>query len=172
MKPPPMLMTWDGEALKPTRRFQKIADQRLVIGEIYRVDPEEERSVASHNHYFAAVNEAWRNLPEDVAERYPTSEHLRKWALIKTGYRDERSIVCATNTEALRVAAFIKPMDEYAVVLVSEAVVLVYTAKSQSTRAMGKETFTVSKDAVINLLATLLATTPQQLNDAGANHEA
>lgn len=171
MKPPPLMMQWDGEALKPTRRFQKIADQRLVIGEIYRVDPEEERSIASHNHYFAAVNEAWRNLPEDVAERYPTSEHLRKWALIKTGYRDERSIVCATKAEAARVAAFVRPMDEYAVITVSEAVVTIYTAKSQSARAMGKETFLISKDAVINTLASIIGTTTAALTSAASNSD-
>jgi hypothetical protein len=171
MKLPPMIMQWDGEALKPTRRFQKIADQRLVIGEVYRVDPEEERSIASHNHYFAAITEAWRNLPEDTGERYPTSEHLRKWALIKSGYRDERSIVCATKAEAMRVAAFVRPLDEYAVVIVSETVVLVYTAKSQSSRAMGREAFQVSKDAVINLLASLLNTTPKQLTDAATHSD-
>jgi hypothetical protein len=40
-------------------------------------------------------------------------------------------------------------MDEYAIVTVREAVVTVYTAKSQSMRAMGRETFQKSKDDVL-----------------------
>src|SRR3546814_9642927 len=59
--------------------------------------------------------------------RFATPDHLRRWALIRAGYRDERSIVCASKAEAQRLAAFIKPMDDYAVVLVSEAVVKVCT---------------------------------------------
>ena len=97
----------------------------LVVGEEYRVDPEEERSIASHNHFFMAVNEAWRNLPEHLTEQFPTSESLRKRALIKAGYFDSRSIACSTKAEALRVAAFVRPMDEHAVVVVSKAVVSV-----------------------------------------------
>jgi hypothetical protein len=171
MKPPPMIMTWDGEALKPVRRFQKIADQRLVVGEQYRVDPEEERSLQSHQHYFAIVNEAWRNLPEGVAERFPTQEHLRKWALIKAGYFDNRSVVCASKAEASRVAAFVRPLDEYAVVVVSEAVVTIYTAKSQSTRAMGKESFQASKNAVQGVLAELVGVTSEALHAAATNSD-
>ena len=117
----------------------------------------------SHRFYFASVNEAWKNLPEDMAERYPTSDHLRKWALIKAGYRDERSIVASSKAEALRIAAFIRPMDEYAVVVVREAVVRVYTAKSQSTRAMGKAEFGASKEKVLDILSAMIGTSRDAL---------
>ena len=53
-------------------------------------------------------------------------------------------------------AAFVRPMDEHAVVLISEAVVSVYTAQSQSFRAMGKERFQASKDAVLEALADMI----------------
>jgi hypothetical protein len=74
-------------------------------------------------------------------EEFPTAEVLRKKMLIRAGYADERSIVCASKAEAQRVAAFVKPMDEYAVVTVREAVVRVYTAQSQSIKAMGAKPF-------------------------------
>lgn len=82
-------------------------------------------------------------------------EHLRKYALIRTGHRDERTIVCASKAEARRVAAFVKPLDEFALVLVNEASVSVYTAKSQSLRAMGKTAFQQSKDDVLGFLAQI-----------------
>lgn len=162
----PILYVWDGEAHRPANRhWQRLADAQFVIGEPVALVRHEERSMASHRAYFAAIRESWLNLPEELAETYPTAEHLRKRALIATGYRDERSIVCASKAEARRVAAFIKPMDEYAVVDVSEAVVRVYTAQSQSMRAMGNKAFQASKTAVLEHVAGLIGTTPQALSE-------
>jgi hypothetical protein len=137
-------------------RHPKLADKHFCIGEEYTLVEEEQRSMASHGHYFASISECWRSLPEAGAERFPTSESLRKYALIKAGYRDERSIACASKDEARRLAAFIKPMDDFAVVIVSDATVTVYTAKSQAMRAMGKKVFAESKDAVLRVLSEML----------------
>lgn len=164
---PPMDFSWDGENFVP--RVPRLADKHYVVGLSYRLVPHEERSMRSHRFYFASVNEAWKNLPEDMADRFPTADHLRKYALIKSGYRDERSIVCSSKAEALRVGAFIRPMDEYAVVVVRDAVVTVYEAKSQSMRAMGKKTFGASKEAVLDTVASMIGTTPGTLTaNAGA----
>lgn len=162
----PLPMQWDGEAMRVRPSFQKQADALFCIGETYTMAPVEDRSAASHRHYFAAINEAWANLPEDLAPRYPTAEALRKAALIRAGYRDERSIVCASKAEALRLSAFIRPMDDFAYVAVSEAVVTVYTAKSQSVRAMGKAEFQKSKDDVLTALAAMIGVRTQDLHQA------
>lgn len=159
------MFSWDGESMVPLKGFQKRCDETFYVGERYRMEVQEERSMRSHRHYFASIHEAWLNLPEDKAERFPTSEHLRKWALIKTGYRDERSIVAASKAEAQRIAAFVRPIDEYAVVVVRDACVLVYTARSQSVKAMGKKDFTGSKEAVLDVLATLVGTSAQSLQE-------
>lgn len=153
----PLTMRWDGEAMIPASQFWAArADKQWVVGEVYQIVEHHERSQVSHNHYFAAIGEAWHNLPEDLLTDFPTTEHLRKKLLVKAGYADERSIVCASKAEALRVAAFIKPMDDYAVVTVRESVVRVYTAQSQSTKAMGKQVFQASKQAVLDALDALL----------------
>lgn len=163
MSSAPIFFHWDGEAMVPLARFAKLADQEFVVGLDYPLVVQESRSRASHNHFFAAVEEAWRNLPEHIAEQYPNSDKLRKHALIRAGYRDERSIACASKAEAQRVAAFVKPMDDYAIVLVTEAVVTVYTAKSQSLRAMGRKVFQESKDAVLAVLADMVGVQPVDL---------
>ena len=164
----PLIFRWDGEAMAPLPRFAKEADRRYVIGESYRLDEMLPRSRATHNHYFASVEEGWANLPEEAAERFPTSEHLRKYALIKAGFADQRSIVCASKAEAQRVGGFIKPMDEFAVVTVSEAVVTVYTAKSQSIKAMGAKPFQASKQAVLDVIAGMIGVSPDELERAAA----
>ena len=159
----PMKMRWDGERFEPLGRSAQEATARFVIGAVYALEEIAPRSEASHNHFFACLAEAWRNLPEDQSEQFPSPDHLRKWALIKQGFRDERSIVCGSNALALRIAAFVRPMDEFAIVTVANSVVMVWTAKSQSLRAMGKADFEASKNAVLGYVATLIGTSADEL---------
>lgn len=158
--------TWTGEAMVPARGFAKRCDTEFVVGVVYHLEAMEERSAASHRHYFASVNEVWQNLPEAMVEQFPTSEHLRKWCLIRAGFHQSRDIVVSSKAEAQRLAAFIKPMDTYAVVVARAAVVTVYTAESQSQKAMGKERFQESKDAVLSLLAAMIGTDPVEIGRA------
>ena len=159
---------WTGTAMEPMRGFSKRADDTFIVGQVYRLEPVEDRSAKSHRHYFASIHEAWSNLPEAMAERFPTSEHLRKFALIRTGYADRREIVCSSKAEARRVAAFVKPLDEYALVTATEFVATVWTAQSQSIRAMGKAAFAKSKDDVLGLLAQMIGVTVEALKSAEA----
>ena len=163
----PFVYTWTGDSFEPLKRFQKACDEVFVIGERYTLEEVKGRSQRSHNHYFASVHEGWLNLPEATAERFASSEHLRKWALVRTGFHDQRSIVANSKAEALRIAAFIRPMDEFAIVVVSECTVTVYTAKSQSKKAMGGDVFQKSKQAVLELIATMIGTDAQTLRENG-----
>jgi hypothetical protein len=154
---------WNGDSFEPLPGFRKRADAAFVVGQAYHMETVEERTARTHRHYFACVNAAWQSLPDHLAGQHPTPDHLRKFALIKAGFADSRQIVAASRAEALRLAAFIRPMDEYAVVSVSEAVVTVWTAQSQSMRAMGKERFKASKDGVLAAIETMLDLEPGTL---------
>jgi len=157
----PITATWDGEAFYPASPYWAArADRQFVVGETYKIVEHHDRSEASHNHYFASISNAWNTLPDHLLAEYPTAEHLRKKMLVKCGYADERTVVCASKAEAERVAAFIKPMDNYAVVVFHEAVVKVYTAQSQSLKAMGKREFQESKEAVLAAVDRLLGVEP------------
>ncbi len=151
----PLPFRWTGEAFEPLPRARRACDEAFVIGEVYTLAEEKARSSNSHRHYFAMVNEAWATLPEHMAAQFPTAEHLRKFALIRTGFADSRQIVAASKAEALRLAAFIRPLDEYGLVTVEGAVVTHWTAQSQSTRAMGGNLFQESKSAVLDYIAGL-----------------
>lgn len=159
----PLPFEWDGEVMKPVARALRFCDRQFVVGETYPLVVHEDRSTNSHNHFFASVGEVWKNLPEKYSKRFATAEHLRKWILIKAGYADERSIACATPEEALRVASFIKPMDDYSIVIVADATIKVFTAKSQSPRAMDKKTFQESKQAVLDIAAEMIGVDPATL---------
>ena len=159
---------WNGDTMVPLPGFGMRCDAEFVYGEVYNLEAIEQRSAKSHAHFFASVNEAWQNLPENLVEQFPTSEHLRKWCLIRAGYAEHRNIVAASKAEAQRIAAFVKPMDSFAVVTVRDSVVTVYTAESQSMKAMGKQRFQESKDAILSLLAAMIGTDPIELGRAAA----
>ncbi|WEX10337.1 hypothetical protein [Chelativorans sp. AA-79] len=164
MSTTPLAFRWTGDSFVPHNAYvQKRADQAYVIGEVYLLVEQQERSSESHRHYFASIKEGWENLPENIAAEFPTPEHLRKRALIKAGYYDSHSIVCSSKAEALRLAAFIRPLDEYGVVRVDGAVVTRYTAKSQSMRAMGKREFQASKEKVLDVIASMIEVSRDEL---------
>ncbi len=154
----PILLRYEGEGdFRVMSNFWAArADKEFVVGETYKMVEHHDRSINSHRHFFAVIAEAWSNLPDHLLETYPTSEHLRKKALVWKGYRDERTIVAGSPAEAQRLAAFVKPMDDFAVVTVKDAVVRVWTAKSQSTKAMGAKDFQQSKSDVLDFIDDLL----------------
>lgn len=158
---PPVPFQWDGEVMKPLQ--PKRADAFYTVGERYLMAPVCHRSDATHRHEFAWLREAWLSLPEHLAERFPTSEHLRKYALIRAGYSDSQTMTCASKAEALRVAAFIKPIDEFAVVTVQGPTVTRWTAKSQSKRAMGAKEFQESKTKIMEVIARMIGVEPGEL---------
>ena len=162
----PISFHWDGESMVPLKRFQRLCDKQFVVGEVYPLAVNEERSRATHNHYFASLHDAWLNLPEAVASDFPTEDHLRKYALIKAGFCDKREAVFSSVDDALHAAAIVKPADEYAIVEVSGQILRVYTAKSQSMRAMGKADFQASKEAVLEVVSGMVGVSPEELGRA------
>lgn len=160
----PQFFDWDGEVMRPLN--PKACDRQYIIGARYRLDHVEERSAATHNHEFAWLHDAWANLPETMADLYPTAEHLRKRALIQAGYYDEEIIDAGTKAAALRVAGFLRHRDDFAYIVVRGPLVVVRTAKSQSRRAMDRKTFQASKSAIMDVIAKLIGVTTEQLGKA------
>lgn len=162
------MAVWDGEFMVPLHRFRALCDRQFVVGEEYALELVSNRSLASHNHFFACVAEAFNNLSEEDAKRFPTAEHLRKWALCRTGFATETSYVMDTPVDARKMAAAIRRADEFCVIVVKENVVQVFNAESQSMPAMNKERFQASKNAVLDLLASMARTTTAQLKKEAA----
>lgn len=163
---PPTVWSWDGEVMIP--RHPRVADRHFVIGQDYVLVEHQDRSTATHNHEFAFVGEAWRNLPENLAEDYPTAEHLRKRALIQAGFFHEMVVDAGSNAAAIRVAAGFRKMDDFAYVVVRGPLVAVRTAKSQSRRAMNKQEFAASKAAILDIISDMLGVEPGDLDTARA----
>jgi len=141
----------------------KAADRDFVVGQVYRLAIEEERSDASHRHEFAEIRSIWENLPEKWAEHFPTAEHLRKRALIETGWHTEQLIDVGTNAGALRVASYVRGAEEFAHVVVRGGYVVIRRPKSQSRRAMPRDEFQASKTAILEWCSALIGVTPEEV---------
>lgn len=152
----------------PTERFVEKVREHFAEGAVYWMSIEPERSEKTHKHEFAWLREAWKNLPESIAHLYPTTEHLRKRALIEAGFYTERLIDAGTAAAALRVAAFAREEDEFAWVVTRGPMVVVRKAKSQSHRAMGGPDFQRSKQAILEIVSNLIGVEPEQLQRARA----
>jgi len=129
---------------------------KLDVGAVHGWQMAEHRSKSSHDHFFACVNEAWKNLPEDMADDFPSPEHLRKWSLIKAGFCSETRIVCANNSEAMTLATKAKSLDKYSVVAIDGKTVTIWTADSQRRDAMGRQAFQEAKERALHIISNLL----------------
>jgi len=162
-----MAFVWNGEAMIPMR--PKAADKEFVVGRRYLLEQASERSWISHQQQFAWIGEAWANLPEGLADLYPTPEHLRKRALIQAGFYTEVVIDAGSKAAALRMAAYARGEDEFAVVFVRGPLVIVRKAKSQHMHGhdrMDKAEFERSKTAIMEVIAEMIGVTPEQLRGA------
>lgn len=157
MRSSPIYFRWDGDCFTPSSGIaRRLCDERFTVGEVYPLEEVHARSGASQGHYFAVLNQIWQSLPERFASDFPTAEKLRKTALIKTGFHTVTQHVCKSAAEATRLAALIRPYDEYQIVLVEGVVVSVYRAMSQDHVSMDRKQFQASKEAVLNWCADLV----------------
>jgi hypothetical protein len=158
-RPAPIVFFWDGAVMAPLLRCFKAAQQRFQAGEQYRMWVEHDRSQASHNAYFAELTEQWRKLlwgPRGAD--FPTVEHLRHHALIRTGFCDIASEELPSAEAAERMAAFLRGLDalELAEVSSFDNCLTIKTAVSQSRAVMGTRGFQASKAAVLDYVARLV----------------
>ena len=89
--------------------------------------------------------EEWFGRTEDAA--IPQRVRLRVWQ------RDDGRCQCGCNR---KIAAFLRPADEYAIISVHGIVVVEWKAKSQSKKAMGGPTFQKSKQDVMDFVSDML----------------
>lgn len=140
--------------------------RRFAVGEVYKLEELSERSQISHDQQFAWLHDAWMNLPQHLADQFPSADHLRKRALIDCGFYRETILDIGTNAGAIRAAAWARTKDDFAYVVVRGPLVVIREAKSQKTRGhdhMDKAEFQASKQAILEYIAALISVAPQAL---------
>lgn len=162
----PIDSVWTGRVFEPASPYMlRRAEKMYAPGEVLRLVHQAERSGPSHRRYFAAVREAWKNLPPLMAEKFPTDLHLRRWALIKAGYFTSRALPCGSPALARQAQAWCRPLDEFSIVTVEGSTCWIFTAKSQDYASMDKKEFRESSDKVMDVIAAEIAVSKQDLID-------
>lgn len=169
-KIPPMPFVWrptiDGDALFPVdMSWRRLAQMHFKLNRTYWMKPA--RSPRSERHYFACIQHAFENLPEEYAQEFADREQMRKYALITTNYYNAQDWVMDTRQDAAKLAAALRSVGEYSIVVVSECVVRRFTAISQSRNAMGKDAFQASKKAVLQWCADAIGVELEALTEMG-----
>ena len=160
----PVEVVWTGDEFRPINSWWvSRARRQYVAGEVYHMVDQPERSGQSHRHLFAAINQTFDNLPPLLAEQFKSPDHLRRYAMIKAGICNSQSMPCGSPDAARKLASFIRPLDEFAVVDVKGSVVTVYRAKSMSYKEMSKEEFQKAKTAVLEVLAEMIGVASKEL---------
>ena len=145
----PVLCRWDGLTFHPAGDYwERLARSQLTQGEMVVLSPVEERTAKSHNHYFASLRDIWQSLPDMLLASYPTPEHMRKRALIETGWCDIEDWIPGKGKSFAT--------DGYCIMISRGGVVRVYKPKSQGVKAMGKRDFEQSKRDVLDWCEGLL----------------
>ncbi len=140
------------------RWSSRLAERSRTSSHAYRLIVAAERSAASHRQYMASVQDYWANLPEHLAEEFPTPDDLRGWALIRTGFCEAHKVV---GKQVLRRRGYC------VVVTDKDGITTVYTAKSQAYGAMDKKEFQASKTAVLDYLDAMVNTSPEERRKTG-----
>jgi hypothetical protein len=168
----PVAFYWDSQegVMTPMHRHRGIAEKQFQDGRAYILEVVEPRSDVSHRHYHASIRSAWLNLPSDLAEQFPSETHLRKWALCKAGFADERTIVCTSRQQAHQFAALCRTLDQYSVITVRDKVVRIFTAQSQSYHSMDRKRFQESKQKSLDIIAGLIGVDPATLAAQNPQH--
>lgn len=156
-------MIWDGNVMIPLPRFKRLCDQQFEVNEEYPLVILENRSLASHNHYFAALHEGYMNLAEEYAQEFDSIEHLRHWCLCREGFCTQDRYELNTAEDARTLLKVLKAQNKSTIVKVTGSTVIVYTPESQSMAAMKKDKFEASKKAVLARVASMANTTPAEL---------
>lgn len=169
------------KAMVPLPRMGNLAARQFDEDQEYPLSVQQYRSMKQHRYYFASIRDGFDNLPENIAARWPTAEHLRKWLLVTLGWFDEKEFDFEGHDAAIqarRLALFIRTEDEYAMITVRPMdngvrKVIVRRAKSQATEgpnAMSPEDFKLSSKAVLDELDHMIGVAKGTLKKEAGKH--
>lgn len=160
----PLLFKWTNGVMMPMA--SDAAREQYHEGARYRLAVHQPPSTETRGHYFACIKEVFEQLSDDLAAEYPSTEHLRKRAMIKCGFCTHMDIVCADESAAIQAIAALRAIDEFAYIIQRDNVVRVYRAETQKDNVMGKARFQESKQKVLETLASLIGVS---IEDLGKN---
>lgn len=118
--------------------------------------------------FFAAIRDAWANIPDAMRERWPNAEVLRKNALISIGYCDVITLAVGSKAAAPQIAAAFRLKDQHCIATVRGDVVTIYTARSMARRVLLKKEFHQVAEKVFGWIESQTGIDPGQSHEGRA----
>ena len=91
--------------------------------------------------FFAQLRDVHGNLSDEHRRRFPSSETLRKHALIAVGWCDVMTVLAGSKAAAPGVAAAFHSKVPHCIIDIRGDVLTIYTARSMARRALLKKPF-------------------------------
>ena len=153
---------WDGDAMRPARRFVAKARETFKLDERYVLEAVEEEQSARDMAYHAYIREAWAQLPEQLSAQFPSPTDFRRHLLIACGFATTRRLQFASVQAAQEAIGVLGSLA--AEIEVRGAVVTVKTPMSQKLRGgMPKAERLRSYQETQDLAAALIGARPDQV---------
>lgn len=152
------------KVMVPHNRFAPLCARQFAVDEDYALGPaDNEVSERSRKHFFAALGDSWNSLPLEVAKRYPTPEHFRKWVLVQVNHCTVVESAFETVADAKAHAIGLRRVDEYAVIGRVGSTVVCKIAKSIARSAIKGPEFQRVKNEALDFAASMIGVSRQSL---------
>lgn len=106
----------------------------VIDGDTLSADPQRRR-------FFAAIRDSFHNLSDEDRKRFPSSEVLRKTALINAGWCSALTVVAGSKSAVMSIESALKALDRYCIIDVRGDVLTVYRARSVSRKSLPRKEF-------------------------------
>ena len=147
---------WSGTAMIPKPAAMPFCVNHFERGEEYRLMVQEDRSVAFHKFFFAVLDTAFANLPEDLVARFPTKYKLRLWCLAYAGFSHDQTLTYRNEYEARLIYDYAVQREDDSHIQINGNEVQIFTPYSMSYASMHKEEFREAAEAIFDILSKMI----------------
>lgn len=162
----------DGRLTAAHQTDWHVLKENLQEGDIVAMTEDAGRSMKQHRWLFACIRKAYDTLPERQISRFPSEEHLRKYALIKAGWCDvhQQAFSSPVNAElaakAFKVGANLTTEGKNFTLAIANGNIVTYAVpRSISFKACKGQAWETVCQGVVDYLCELVGCDVTQLLD-------
>ena len=106
----------------------------VITSDVMSADPQRRR-------FFAQLRDVHANLPGHLRQRWPSTETLRKHALIAAGHCDVMTVAAGSKAAVEPLMKAFQAMDGYSIVEPTGTILTIYRARSMSRKHLLRPQF-------------------------------
>jgi len=159
--------TPDGHLVPASKASHAALERDYRVDDVFRVEQVDDPTGSSRRHWRYLIDDAWKTLPEALADEFPEPEHLYQYAKIKAGHCTIEKILCANATAAGITAKTRKNRNPYSIVQRHGSVVTIYeplpTGKGSG---VSRKEFQQLKERVLKIVSEIIGVDVETLRES------